>query len=131
MWGSCQKSLILYPGLPFAGEPRCKGDDGLVKVTSSEIEGSQVVLEMEIEAERLEKSIDRAYRRLASRVNIPGFRRGKAPRAILERMIGREALMEEALESSSPKPTRKPSRKAASTRWTSPSWTLSARSRCW
>ena len=69
-----------------------------MKVTSSDIEGSQVVLEMEIEAERLEKSMERAYRRLASRVNIPGFRRGKAPRALLERMIGREALMEEALE---------------------------------
>ncbi len=69
-----------------------------MKVTSSAIEGSQVVLDMEIEAERLEKAMDRAYRRLASRVNVPGFRRGKAPRPMIERMIGREALMEEALE---------------------------------
>lgn len=69
-----------------------------MKVTSSEIEGSQVVLDMEIESERLDKAMDRAYRRLASRVNVPGFRRGKAPRSLLERMIGREALMEEALE---------------------------------
>lgn len=69
-----------------------------MKVTSSEIEGSQVVLEMEIEAERLDKAMDRAYRRLASRVNVPGFRRGKAPRTLLERMIGRDALMEEALD---------------------------------
>jgi trigger factor len=69
-----------------------------VKVTSSEIEGSQVVLEMEIEAERLEKAMDRAYRHMSSHVNVPGFRRGKAPRALLERMVGRDALMEEALE---------------------------------
>jgi len=69
-----------------------------VKVTSSEIEGSQVVLEMEIEAERLEKAMDKAYRQLASRVNVPGFRRGKAPRTLLERMIGRDALMDEALK---------------------------------
>lgn len=69
-----------------------------MKVTSSDIEGSQVQLDMEIESERLDKAMDRAYRRLASRVNVPGFRRGKAPRALLERMIGREALMEEALE---------------------------------
>ena len=69
-----------------------------MKVTSSEIEGSQVVLEMEIEAERLDKAMDKAYRRLASRVNVPGFRRGKAPRTLLERMIGRDALMEEALD---------------------------------
>lgn len=69
-----------------------------MKVTSSEIEGSQVVLEMEIESERLDKAMDRAYRRLASRVNVPGFRRGKAPRALLERMVGRDTLMEEALD---------------------------------
>ena len=69
-----------------------------MKVTSSEIQGSQVVLEMEIEADRLEKAMDRAYRRLASRVNVPGFRRGKAPRNLVERMVGRDALMEEALE---------------------------------
>lgn len=69
-----------------------------MKVTSSEIEGSQVVLEMEIESERLEKAMDRAYRRLASRVKVPGFRPGKAPRALLERMVGRDALMEEALD---------------------------------
>lgn len=69
-----------------------------MKVSSSEIEGSQVVLEMEIEAERLDKAMERAYRRLADRVNVPGFRRGKAPRAIIERVVGRETLMNEALD---------------------------------
>ncbi len=69
-----------------------------MKVTASEIEGSQVVLEMEIEPERVDKAMERAYRRLVSRVNVPGFRRGKAPRAIVERLVGRETLMNEALE---------------------------------
>lgn len=69
-----------------------------MKVTTSEIEGSQVVLDMEIEQERLDKAMERAYRRIVSRVNVPGFRRGKAPRAMLERMIGRDAMVEEALE---------------------------------
>lgn len=69
-----------------------------MKVTASEIEGSQVVLDMEIEPERVEKAMERAYRRIASRVNVPGFRRGKAPRVMVERLVGREALMNEALE---------------------------------
>lgn len=74
------------------------GENGLVKVTSSPTEGSQVVLEMEIESERVEMAMERAYRRLVSRVNIPGFRKGKAPRHLVERMLGREALMNEALD---------------------------------
>ncbi len=69
-----------------------------MKVTASEIEGSQVVLDMEIEPERVDKAMDRAYRRVASRVNVPGFRRGKAPRVMVERLVGREALMNEAIE---------------------------------
>ncbi len=69
-----------------------------MKVTASEIEGSQVVLDMEIEPERLDKAMERAYRRVASRVNVPGFRRGKAPRVMVERLVGREALMNEAIE---------------------------------
>lgn len=69
-----------------------------MKVTASEIEGSQVVLEMEIEAERVEKAMEKAYRRIVSRVNVPGFRRGKAPRVMVERLVGRETLMNEALE---------------------------------
>ncbi|HZK66754.1 MAG TPA: trigger factor, partial [Chloroflexota bacterium] len=53
---------------------------------------------MEIESERVEMAMERAYRRLVSRVNIPGFRKGKAPRHLVERMLGREALMNEALD---------------------------------
>jgi trigger factor len=69
-----------------------------VKVTTEESEGSQIVLDMEIEPERIEKAMERAYRRIVSRVNVPGFRRGKAPRAMIERVVGRETLMSEAME---------------------------------
>ena len=40
-----------------------------------------------------------ATRRVAQRVNIPGFRKGKAPRAILQNFVGKEYLVEEAMES--------------------------------
>ena len=47
---------------------------------------------------RLAKATDRAYQRLVQRVTIPGFRKGKAPRKILERAVGVDALYREALD---------------------------------
>ena len=45
-----------------------------------------------------EPFLNRSYRRVASRVRIPGFRPGKAPRSVIENHLGREALVHEALE---------------------------------
>lgn len=69
-----------------------------MKVATQEIEHCQVVLDIEVEDARLEKAVDQAYRRLVGRMNVPGFRRGKAPRALVERMVGRSALIEDAVE---------------------------------
>jgi trigger factor len=67
-----------------------------MKVSTEKIEGSQVVLTIESDEMEMEKSLEKAYRRLAARTNVPGFRKGKAPRSMLERYLGREALVEEA-----------------------------------
>jgi trigger factor len=67
-----------------------------MKVTTEKIEGSQVVLTIEADEAEMEKSLEGAYRRLAARTTVPGFRKGKAPRSMLERYLGREALVEEA-----------------------------------
>lgn len=69
-----------------------------MKVSSEKIGNCQVSLKVEAEASELEKSLDEAYRRLVSRVSISGFRKGKAPRALLERHVGKNALLSEALE---------------------------------
>ena len=69
-----------------------------MKVTAERVPDSQVVLEIEVEPERVERSLDQAYRRLANKARIPGFRPGKAPRQIIERTLGHEALMQEALD---------------------------------
>jgi len=68
-----------------------------MKISSERIPESQVVLEIEVEPERLERSLERAYRRLAQKTEVPGFRRGKTPRHMLERYLGRDAVREEAL----------------------------------
>jgi trigger factor len=69
-----------------------------LKVTVERIPDSQVVLNIEVEPERVQTSLDQAYKRLAPRARIPGFRPGKAPRALVERHYGRETLLHEALD---------------------------------
>ena len=69
-----------------------------VKVTLERLPESRVQLQIEIDQERLEKSLDSAYRRLAQRNRFPGFRPGKAPRPVVERAFGREGLIREALD---------------------------------
>jgi len=55
-------------------------------------------LRIEISVDELSKQYDSAARRISGRANIPGFRRGKAPKAIVERMYGREMIVGEAVE---------------------------------
>jgi trigger factor len=69
-----------------------------VKVSTERIENSQIVLEVEADPDELERSMEGAYHSLVNRAEVPGFRRGKAPREMLERHIGREALLGEALD---------------------------------
>ena len=69
-----------------------------MKVSTEPVEKSQVTLNIEMEAAEVDKYLDKAYSRLVRRVSVPGFRKGKAPRDILERHIGKDALFREALE---------------------------------
>ena len=76
-----------------------------MKITQGAIEQRQTTLEIEIEPEDLEHYLDQAYKRLVQRVVVPGFRKGKVPRMILERVVGKDRLVEEALELIVPKAT--------------------------
>lgn len=58
---------------------------------------SRAVLEVELPSEDLAKGVDRAVKRLNQRVDVPGFRRGKAPRGLLERVVGKDAIYDEAV----------------------------------
>jgi trigger factor len=69
-----------------------------MKVSAENLESCRVALNIEAEAGELAKSLDEAYHHLVKEVSIPGFRKGKAPRAILEQHIGKKSLLEEALE---------------------------------
>ena len=69
-----------------------------MKISSEPIENSQVSLNIEMEATEVDEYLDKAYGHLVSRIKVPGFRKGKTPRAILERHIGKDTLLQEALE---------------------------------
>ena len=69
-----------------------------MKVSTEPMENSQVALNVEMEAPEVDKYLEKAYNRLVGKISVPGFRKGKTPRAILERHIGKEALLQEALD---------------------------------
>lgn len=69
-----------------------------MKVTNEKTENSQIYLTIEMEAAEVEEGLEKSYHRLVQRAKVPGFRKGKAPRAIFERHFGRESLLEEAIE---------------------------------
>lgn len=69
-----------------------------MKVTTQRLPESQVLLEIEVDPDQMQRSLDKAYRRLVQRIEVPGFRKGKTPRDMLERHVGRDRLVREANE---------------------------------
>jgi trigger factor len=66
------------------------------------LENRVAQLTIEVEADRLEKAKRKAARDLSKRVNIPGFRKGKAPYNLLARYLGEGAILEEAIDQLGP-----------------------------
>ena len=60
------------------------------------LEKNMAKLTVEIEAERLEKALDAAYNKQKKSISMPGFRKGKVPRAMVEKMYGVEVFYEDA-----------------------------------
>ena len=60
-------------------------------------------LTIEVEFEELKPSLDAAYQRIAKQVNIPGFRKGKVPPPVIDRQVGRGAVLDEAINDALPK----------------------------
>jgi len=69
-----------------------------MKVTAEKMDNHEVVLTIEVEADALKKAETKACKDLASRVSIPGFRKGKAPRHIIEQRVGKKAILDAAFD---------------------------------
>ena len=74
-----------------------------MKLTKENGDNHEVVLTIEVPTEEWSKAIAAAVKRIANQVNIHGFRRGKAPRRIVEREVGLAAILDEAYEKLGPK----------------------------
>ncbi|MBZ5740897.1 trigger factor [Nocardioides mangrovi] len=54
-------------------------------------------LTVEVPFEELKPSLDKAYKTIAQQINVPGFRRGKVPPAVIDRQVGRGAVLDQAI----------------------------------
>ena len=61
-----------------------------------------VKLTIEVPAEEFDKDLDRTYRSIANQIKIPGFRKGKVPKQIIDTQVGRDTVLEEFVTSSVP-----------------------------
>ena len=60
-------------------------------------------LTVEVPFEELKPSLDAAYKKIAQQINVPGFRRGKVPPMVIDRQVGRGAVLDEAINEALPK----------------------------
>ena len=66
------------------------------------LEKSRVALTVEVDAETFEAAIEKAYRKVRNQVNVPGFRKGKAPRKMIESLYGVGVFYDEAINIAMP-----------------------------
>jgi len=69
-----------------------------MQITTTPAAKSTVLVEVEIPAERLTQAVGEATRALSRRTKVPGFRPGKAPRGVLDAVLGHGAVLEEAVD---------------------------------
>jgi trigger factor len=74
-----------------------------VKTDVETLSPTRVRLSVEISFDELQPSVDSAYKKIASQITIPGFRKGKVPSQIIDQRVGRGAVLDEAVNEALPK----------------------------
>ncbi len=69
-----------------------------MEVKKTKLEGNKVKLEVTIDSDEVNEALDQAYRKIVKDVELPGFRKGKIPRKVLEARFGKEVLHSDALD---------------------------------
>ena len=72
-------------------------------VASNQIETNRNEVEVSVDGEAFKKAINAVYKRQVKNIRIPGFRPGKAPQAVIEKMYGKEVFYEDAIKRLYPK----------------------------
>ena len=73
-----------------------------MQTTVETVEPHTVKLTIEVPTEQFDKDLDRTYRAIANEIKIPGFRKGKVPKQIIDTQIGRDAIFEQFVNASVP-----------------------------
>jgi trigger factor len=74
-----------------------------VKSAVETLTPTRAKLTVEVPFEELKPSLDAAYKKIAQQINVPGFRRGKVPPMVIDRQVGRGAVLDEAINEALPK----------------------------
>ncbi len=69
-----------------------------MKITNTNIEGSKATVDLTLSSERLEQAKSKAYAKAKKNIMLPGFRKGHAPRKMVEAMYGADVFLEDAIE---------------------------------
>lgn len=69
-----------------------------MQTTVERLEGNRVRLTITVPAETVDAAIDASYKEFSNKLRIPGFRKGRIPRPIIDTHVGREAVLADALE---------------------------------
>jgi trigger factor len=83
----------------LGGEPR---SDPAVKTDVEELSPTRVRLTVEVPFEELKPSVDRAYREVARKIRVPGFRPGRVPPRVIDQRVGRGPVLEQAVSDAVP-----------------------------
>ena len=74
-----------------------------MKSTVETLSPTRAKITVEVPFEELKPSLDAAYRDIAKQINVPGFRRGKVPPAVIDRQVGRGPVLDQAINDALPK----------------------------
>jgi trigger factor len=74
-----------------------------VKSAVESLSPTRAKLTVEVPFDELKPSLDKAYKTIAQQINVPGFRRGKVPPAVIDRQVGRGAVLDQAINEALPK----------------------------
>ena len=73
-----------------------------MKSTVETLSPTRVKLAIEVPFDELKPSLQKAYREIGAQVQVPGFRRGKIPAAVIDQRVGRGAVLNEAVQEAIP-----------------------------
>ena len=72
-------------------------------VSSNKVDTNRHEFEVSVDGESFKKAINTVYKKQVKNINIPGFRKGKAPKSVIEKMYGKEVFYEDAMQDLYPK----------------------------